>query len=399
MSDRGDGQPRRCRRRVRVAVGVYQRCDQRTGRPQAHKFEYTYRDATGRQVWQTAQASTKTDAKIGRAELLAAIRLGQRVERTSITVGDAAAPWLARGTGKHGAWEPSTKERYERIVRRTILTSADGVGLPIGRVKVREHTVDRVAEWSRRNEYVLAPTTASIALVTLNQVCRYAARQGWLANPVARLEAGERPRWQTKPVGILQGEDLRRVLEHGGPYRPLFEFLAFSGLRIGEALGLRWDDVDHGIGVIRVRQQLSRHRTPKRLKTEAGRRDVVLSAAATAILRQRREASDHLGPDDLVFCTAAGRGLDYRKVGEGFRAAVKASGVTIGGRVSLHSLRHGFALLLIAHGLNVVFVSRQLGHTKPTTTLGVYAHLYAQADHAATARGALDASYDAIRPR
>ena len=64
-------------------------------------------------------------------------------------------------------------------------------------------------------------------------------------------------------------------------------------------------------------------------------------------------------------------------------------------KLSLHSLRHGFASLLIANGLNVVYVSRQLGHANPSITLEVYAHLFDRADHAATARGALDASYAA----
>jgi len=66
------------------------------------------------------------------------------------------------------------------------------------------------------------------------------------------------------------------------------------------------------------------------------------------------------------------------------------------GRLSLHSLRHGFASLLIAEGLNVVFVSRQLGHATPSITLGVYAHLFERADHATAARAALEASYTSI---
>ena len=65
------------------------------------------------------------------------------------------------------------------------------------------------------------------------------------------------------------------------------------------------------------------------------------------------------------------------------------------GRLSLHSLRHGYASLLIANGLNVVFVSRQLGHANANVTLEVYAHLFQRADHAETARAALDASYAA----
>jgi integrase len=65
-------------------------------------------------------------------------------------------------------------------------------------------------------------------------------------------------------------------------------------------------------------------------------------------------------------------------------------------RLSLHSLRHGFASLLIAEGMNVVFVSRQLSHANLTITLGVYPRLFERADHATAARDALEASYAAI---
>ena len=63
--------------------------------------------------------------------------------------------------------------------------------------------------------------------------------------------------------------------------------------------------------------------------------------------------------------------------------------------MSLHSLRHGFASLLIAEGMNVVFVSRQLGHANPSITLDVYSHLFDRADHAEAAREALESSYEA----
>ena len=76
--------------------------------------------------------------------------------------------------------------------------------------------------------------------------------------------------------------------------------------------------------------------------------------------------------------------------------AVKAVGLHGEGRLSLHSLRHAFASLLIAKGFNVVLVSRQLGHASPTITLDVYAHLFEQADHAASARDALETSYAAM---
>ena len=71
---------------------------------------------------------------------------------------------------------------------------------------------------------------------------------------------------------------------------------------------------------------------------------------------------------------------------------MKRAGIAHDGkRLSLHSLRHSYASLLIANGLNVVFVSRQLGQANANVTLGTYAHLYARADHAASAGTVLDA--------
>jgi integrase len=122
----------------------------------------------------------------------------------------------------------------------------------------------------------------------------------------------------------------------------------------------------------------------------------VLAPAVAKLLRERWLASSFNAPDNLVFCKTRGRGLDYRDIGEAFRATVKRSGITATERLSLHSLRHGFASLLIAKGLNVVFVSRQLGHAKPTVTLSTYAHLFERADHAHAARQALEASHAAI---
>ncbi|OGK90055.1 MAG: hypothetical protein A2X51_00190 [Candidatus Rokubacteria bacterium GWC2_70_24] len=83
-------------------------------------------------------------------------------------------------------------------------------------------------------------------------------------------------------------------------------------------------------------------------------------------------------------------------MGNAFRAAVRRSGVRGAGRLSLHSLRHGYASLLIAKGLNVLFVSRQLGHANPNVTLSVYAHLFARREHGDLARQALEASYQAM---
>ena len=234
-------------------------------------------------------------------------------------------------------------------------------------------------------------------LIALNQVCGFAVRRGWVAdNPVGKLEPGEKPRNTPRPVAILEGDELARFLAASGPRRPLFEFMAYTGLRIGEALGLTWADIDYEGGLVRVHRQLSRKREHAPLKSEAGKREVILAPAIAKLLRECWLASPFKARHHFVFCNTLGRGLDHRDVGEDFRATIKRAGVSASGRLSLHSLRHGYASLLIANGLNVVFVSRQLGHANANITLEVYAHLFARADHADSARAALEASYAAV---
>ena len=111
-------------------------------------------------------------------------------------------------------------------------------------------------------------------------------------------------------------------------------------------------------------------------------------------MREHWLASRYKAANDFVFANTLGRGLEYR---DSVKASAKPSSAPNCTRQeTLHSLRHTFASLLIARRLDVVFVSRQLGHANPSITLKVYAHLYARADHAETARDAIDASYTAM---
>jgi integrase len=156
------------------------------------------------------------------------------------------------------------------------------------------------------------------------------------------------------------------------------------------------DAIDFEAGLLHVRQQLGRDRLPRKLKTPAGRREVILCAQVADLVSDPR-GTEARGAEELIFQTTTGRGLDHRHVGNAFRLAVRRAWLTGPGRLSLHSLRHGFASLLIANGLDDVFVSRQLGHANATVTLSTYAHLFARADHAEAARSALDATGHAMR--
>jgi integrase len=113
-------------------------------------------------------------------------------------------------------------------------------------------------------------------------------------------------------------------------------------------------------------------------------------------LKEHRLASAFSSDDDPVFASLAGTPLGWRNVERrGMDKAVESAGLDrVAGkrRPTLHDLRHTFASMLIAQGLDVVFVSRQLGHKDPTVTLRVYADLFDHARHTNTARSALEAT-------
>ena len=250
----------------------------------------------------------------------------QRLESSAMRRGSG---W-SEGRALLASGKTSTRVRYERVVRTAILKSPDRSGPALGTVRLRDLTVDQVAGWSRVNERVLAPTTAAMALRCLGQICRLAVRRGWLGeDPVARLERGEKPHWQTRPVAILAGTDLGRFLAEARQYRPLFEFLAFTGMRIGEALGFLWEEVDLDNGLVRVKRQLSRKRALKGPKTSAGVREVVLAPGVVELLEDLGGRAP--GAHGFVFHTDSGRYIDYMAAHGGFHRTLARSGLVTGG--------------------------------------------------------------------
>ena len=214
---------------------------------------------------------------------------------------------MERGVGANGRWEPRTRDKYGELVSGYIERAVDPSLSPLGDVKLSALTVDRIARWSQANQPALAASTASAALGVVQQICRYGERQGWIDhNPVSRLEQHERPTGRSRPAAVLDDADFVRLLEHAHTMRRLFEFMAYTGLRVGEAVGLTSD-----------------------------------------------------------------------------------------ARICLHGLRHRYASLLLAAGIDVVYVAGQLGHSNPRITLTTYAHHFAAADHARAARLAIDTHHHA----
>jgi integrase len=169
--------------------------------------------------------------------------------------------------------------------------------------------------------------------------------------------------------------------------------MLFSGLRLGEALGLTWDDMDFAGGFIRVRRQLDRDRKRAPLKTVRARRDVVLMPELAFLLRKHRQDSPSNADTDFVFAVGDGKGYDHRAASRGVERALERAGLADEG-ITPHSFRHTFAsILIVGLGCDVLTVSRQLGHARPSITTDVYGHLFEEARVADELRAKLGGHY------
>jgi integrase len=172
---------------------------------------------------------------------------------------------------------------------------------------------------------------------------------------------------------ILEENEIQKLIETAPTkYASIIRTAVFTGLRLGELLGLKWSDVDFARGVISVRRQLTQQGDLTEPKTASGKREVVMFPDLGRFLREHRLASAFSADDHFVFTTREGTPhLQGNVTKRGLAKAATAAGLNQSGEPALrmHDLRHCFASMLIREGADVVFVSRQLGHANPAITL------------------------------
>jgi len=209
------------------------------------------------------------------------------------------------------------------------------------------------------------------------------------SNPAqgVRIPAGRTDEPVDDRAKALTREELRLLLAAlPDDWRLFHEFLAVTGLRISECIGLRWEHLDLGDSPkVKVREQHYKGQR-KRLKSNAGRRDVPLSAdMAAKLLGHRRDF--YRGPDTPVFASRVGTELLPANV---YRRALAPAAIALGhavkvkgedgkdrmrSAVSFHTFRHTCASMLFEDGRNVKQVAEWLGHADAGFTLRTYVHL------------------------
>lgn len=229
----------------------------------------------------------------------------------------------------------------------------------------------------------LAPRTVQYAYAILRAAMNQAVRWNLVPRNVVTLVSP--PRVPRKEIMPFNPEEARAFLAAAQGHRleALFAVAVAIGLREGEALGLRWQDIDVKDGILSVRSAVQRIKGKLHLvevKTERSRRTIALPQVALDAFighRQRQEqermlAGDRWQEKGLVFTTNVGTPIDPRNALREFHALLKVAKIP---RRSFHSLRHACATLLLAQGVNPRTVMEILGHSSIRVTLDIYSHV------------------------
>jgi integrase len=290
------------------------------------------------------------------------------------------AHWLE---GKRGSIEPSTWGRYRyEITRRLEPTIGD---VPLGRLTADDvqAAVGAMRAGTAPFSRPVGGRTALYALATLYGALKQAARTGIVARNVAADV--QPPKVTRTEARAFTAAEVERILgKAAGQSRALWLLALYSGLRLGELLGLPWDairDLGDGTAEVTVRQVLARdERGGVYLrdypKSAAGRRTVRVPDFVLRELQAQRERQrgTDVQPEakGLVFVSQRGGLLLPSNVWRSFLTICRAAGIS--GKVHPHMTRHSFASHLIAEGRPITEVSAALGHSSRTITLNLYAH-------------------------
>ena len=232
-----------------------------------------------------------------------------------------------------------------------------------------------------------SPTTAAGVRVILRRALADAVRDGLIGRNAAALARPPKRSTRSMERGrdYLDAAQLRTLIEacQGDPLGALITVAATTGLRQGELLALRWQDIDLESATLRVRGSLalawdgSHERAEP--KTNQSRRMVNLPAAAAYAFARQQIAQDALRAtlgtvwqdvDGLAFTDAVGRPLSGRNVTREFSLLLKSAGLP---HIPFHGLRHSTATALLSAGVPLKVIADLLGHTTIAVTANIYA--------------------------
>jgi integrase len=332
-----------------------------------------------------AVKGTKSDARKVLTEALHEHDTGIDVDPGKLTVAEYLRRWL-RDYAAHNV-APSTLARYDGIVERHLIPQLGGLGLRDLRPAHIQAAYGRALTAGGRVDGRPGPLSAR-TVIQHHRVLREALSHAVQWQLMARdPTTGVRPpQPERREMRVLSPDEARHLLEVANKTRigALIYVAVATGARLGELLGLRWNDLDLDGGTMRITRtaqtipgQGTVFSAPK---TRRSVRPIALSPDTVNVIKEHRRMQLQqriaLGPayvdEELVFASATGNPLGRSNVRTSFLRLTRKAGID---GVRFHDLRHTAATLMLAAGVHPKIVSERLGHATISITLDTYSHV------------------------
>jgi integrase len=308
-------------------------------------------------------------------KMLDQIDEGLTFKGTQTTLEEFLKGWLV--TAKT-TLRPKPAQQYEKLTENHIIPV-------LGKVKLKDLRPDTIdGFYQNRIKAGVGVRTIRYCHSVLHRALEKAVTLGLLTRNPA--DGANPPRLNQPEITILDENQVIQFLiaAQGNRHEALFHLAVKTGMRQAELLGLKWMDLDWTSGVLHVRRQVQRIDGKGFVfcepKTKTGRRSIQLGEASLQMLRkqlekQRREksgADDHWNENDLIFASSVGTPTELRNLLREYKKVLLKAGLP---EIRFHDLRHTAASIMLKHNIPVFTVSRILGHSKPSVTLDIYAHM------------------------
>lgn len=357
----------------------------RRGKSWAYVVDVGRDPATGRRRQQTKGGfRTKRAAEDALSETIGKLNDGSFVAPDPQTLGEWIDRWLVTMAPKVRA---STLRDYRAGLGR-VTDRLGHVKLQALRPLDVEELYASLLEDGHRYGGGLAPKTVRNVHIALRRSLADAVRFGLVQRNVAALVTPPAP--VRAELQTWDASEVRTFLAAVADDRngPAYRLLVSTGMRRGEALGLRWSNVDLEAARVTINRSLSVVDSAlvwSSPKTARSRRSVSLDPETTASLRAHRRqqleervaAGDAWDDADLVFCDELGGPLHPDRFTRAFGSAARRAGVK---QIRLHDLRHTWATLALQAGIHPKVVSERLGHATTGITLDIYSHVQPELD-------------------
>jgi integrase len=324
---------------------------------------------------ETFYGTTRGDVRDWLTGKLREKQLGLSRSRQRVTTGQALTQWLDQVAKPRV--RPSTFERYRGLVEQHLIPS-------LGSIPLEKLTPRQVQSMlNAKAAGGMKPRGVHHLRAVLRTALNQAVRWGDVPRNVAALT--DSPRVEAHAITFLDAAQAGQLLGAAANerLRALYAVALALGLRQGEALGLRWQDVDLETRQLQVRHALQRIDGRLQLvepKTVRSRRTITMPAAVVNALRDHRRTQleeqlldgSKWRDGGFVFASPHGLPLDGTVVTHQFQRLLKRAGLP---RLRFHDLRHSCASLLLAQGVSARMVMETLGHSNISTTMDIYSHV------------------------